>query len=81
MAATGTCQWEAVKTHHLDKGITILTGDKYGTGILRFSSNFQRVIIVFQRGGGKKNKGPQIMSTEAVILCKYSPDMQLISLA
>lgn len=84
MAATGTCQWEAVKTHHLDKGITILTGDKCGTGILCFSSNFQRVIIIFQTGGCKKKKGgggPQIMSTEAVILCKYSPDMQLISLA
>lgn len=38
----------------------------------------------FKRGGVKKKRGgggPQIMSTEAVILCKYSPDMQLISLA
>lgn len=33
-AARGTCQWEAVKTHHSDMDITVVTIDKCGTGIL-----------------------------------------------
>lgn len=40
MAVIGTYQWEAAKMHQLDKGITTVTRDKCGTGIVCSSSNW-----------------------------------------
>lgn len=54
MAATGTCQWKAVKTSCLD--ITTLTRDKCRTGTLHISTYFWRALIMLQKEEKKEER-------------------------